>query len=52
MQRSLVNDWAGEKRIAIIFKCDRQTLEPVCPLTAQMAFEPDFIDHGLTGFRC
>lgn len=49
MQCGLVHYRAGQKRIAVLFQPEGQAREPVCPLTAQMAPEPDLIDHGLTG---
>ena len=47
MQRGLVNHRAGKKCVAVIFQRDGQTLKPVGPLAAQMAFDPDLIDYGL-----
>ena len=48
MQGSLVNYRAGQERGAVIFQRDGQALKPVGPLAAQMVFDPDLIDHGLT----
>jgi len=48
MQRGLISDGAREKRGAILFQRDSQTLKPVCPLIVQVSFESDLIDHGLT----
>ena len=48
MQRRLIDYRTGYKRIAVVFQRDGQTLKPGCPLTTQMAFNSDLIDHGLT----
>jgi hypothetical protein len=45
MQRGLVGHWAGEERLAIVLERDGQALEPVDPLSAQMARDPDLIDY-------
>ena len=49
MQRSLIGHRTGEERIAVLLQRDGQATKPVCPLRTQMAFEPDLVDHGLTG---
>jgi hypothetical protein len=46
-QRGLVNDGAGQKRLAVLFQRDAQAAKPVCPVRTQMALDPDLIDHGL-----
>ncbi len=46
MQRGLI-DGAGYERIAAVMQCDGQAAKPVCPLTAQLTFDPDLIDYGL-----
>ena len=51
MQRGLIDHRAGQEGIAVVFQCDGHALKPVCPLMAQMALDPDLIDHGLTGIR-
>jgi len=50
MQRSLIDHRAGQKRIAVVFQGDGQALKPVCPLSTQMALDPDLIDHWLICF--
>jgi len=47
MQRGLVKHRAGQKRLAILFQRDGQTVEPIHPLLAQMALDPDFVNRGL-----
>jgi hypothetical protein len=50
-QRRLVDNWSDQLRIAILFQYDGHALKPVCPLIAQMAFEPDLINDWLTWIR-
>jgi hypothetical protein len=33
--------------VAVVFQRDGQALKPVCPLTVQMALDPDLVDHWL-----
>jgi hypothetical protein len=47
MQRSLIDQWAGKERLAVVGKRDGQTLKPVGPLMNQMTLDPDLIDLGL-----
>lgn len=47
MQCGLVHYRAGQERIAVLFQRYGQAVEPVGPLTVQVALEPDLIDHGL-----
>ena len=43
MQGGLIRHSSREKRSAVIFERDRQTIEPVCPLSAEMSVNPDLI---------
>ncbi len=45
MQRGLIDHRAGQQRLAVVCKPDGQAAKPVCPLAAQMALDPDLIDH-------
>src|SRR6516165_2441553 len=47
-----VVDQAGEQRLAVVFQRDGQALKPVCPVAAQVPFDPDLIDHWLTWTSC
>jgi hypothetical protein len=47
MQGSLIGHRTDDQACAILFQIDRQALEPLCPLVAQMALNPDLIDQGL-----
>jgi hypothetical protein len=51
MQRGLIDHGTGQKRIAVLFQGDGKASEPVCPLPAQMALDPDLIDDGLALIR-
>ena len=50
MQRSLIDHRAGEQCLAVVFQRDRQALKPICLRAAQMALDPDLIDHEFTFF--
>ncbi len=49
MQRSLVQDWTRQKRIAVLLQRDGQAVKPVCPLLVQVVLDPDLIGQGLAG---
>jgi hypothetical protein len=53
MQRGLICDRAGQKRVAVVLQRDGQPLKPICPSAIQMALDPDLIDYSFTciGFR-
>ena len=51
MQGGLVDQRAGEQRLAIDFERNSQALKPVCPLRTQMTLDPDVIYHWLTWIR-
>lgn len=48
MQGSLVYDTAAQNGVSVISRGDSQAVKPVCPLTTQIAFDPDFIDYWMT----
>src|SRR5437588_8487771 len=48
MQRGLVGYRAGQQRVAVVFKRDREAVKPVGPLISQMALDPDLIGQWLT----
>lgn len=50
MQRRLIDQRAGEQRIAMLVQRDGHSAEPVCPLTVQLAFNPDLVNRGLDWF--
>ena len=50
VQRSLIDHRAGEQCLAVVFQRDRQALKPICLRAAQMALDPDLIDHEFTFF--
>jgi hypothetical protein len=51
MQRGLIGYGAGYQRVAVFFQRDGQVPEPLSPLMAQMAFDPDLIDRRLPRIR-
>ena len=51
MQRGLIDHWAGEKRISVLFERDGQAFEPVGPLDVQLALYPDLVDCWFTWVR-
>ena len=46
----VIDNRAGEKRIAVLFQREGQTAKPVGPFSTQMALDPDLIDHWLSLF--
>src|SRR5256885_16397031 len=47
VQRCLIGHRTGEQRLAVVFQSDGEALKPVRPMTTQVAFEPDLVDHRL-----
>ena len=47
MQGGIIDHWTEQQGIAVLFQRDLQTLEPIGPLTAQMALDPDLKDPWL-----
>ena len=44
MERSLVGHGAGQQRAAILLLTDGESLEPIGPVIAKVAFDPDLAD--------
>ena len=43
MQRRLIDHRTGEQRLAVVFQRDGEAIKPVCPMTTQVALEPDLV---------
>src|SRR5215204_7024390 len=52
MQRGLIFHRSGKEHLAVVFQLDGHAPEPVGPSGAQMALDPDLIDHRFMEIVC
>ena len=52
VQRRLIDRRAGQQRRAVVFRRDGQAAEPVGPLAAQVALEPDLVGQRFIRIGC